>query len=58
MLNIISGAIQLIFLILNNYFEKDKEEKKRKEDIHAEWVDVIKSGDKSRINALIDKLRQ
>ena len=58
MIALITGVIQLVFLILRNKFEKDAEERKKKEEIHANWADAVKSGDKNRINALIDFLRR
>lgn len=58
MIAIISGVIQIIFLILKNKFESDADEKKRKEKIHANWTDAVKSGDISRINSIIDKLHK
>ena len=57
MLAVISGALQLIFLILNNYFEKDKAEKKRKEDLHEKLKDAIKRGDSNAVNDLLSQLR-
>lgn len=57
MLSIISGVIQIIFLILKNKFEKDSELRKKKEELHAEAKEAIKSGDVSRINDLINRLK-
>lgn len=58
MIAIIAGVIQLIFLILKNKYNQDEEDKQRKKEIANEWKDAIKSGDASRINTLIDKLRK
>ena len=58
MIAVISGVLQLVFLILKNKMDSDAEERKRKEEIHAEWKDAVKSGDVSRVNLLIDKLRK
>lgn len=53
----IGGIIQLVFLILSTKFEKDKEERKRKDEALKGWDEAIKSGDKSRINAMVDRVR-
>lgn len=57
MLQVIGAIIQILFLILKNKFEKDAEIKKKKEELHEEAKSAISTGDMSRINALIDKLR-
>lgn len=54
---LILAVTQLVFLILKNKFEGNAEEKKRKEELHAEWAEAVKSGDVNRINAMLDKLR-
>lgn len=53
----ISGAIQIIYLLLKNKFERDEAERKRKEALHAEANQAIKSGDVSRINDIVSRLR-
>ena len=57
MWNMIGGVIQIIFLLLKNKFEKDAEKKKRKDELHNEVKEAIKSGNTSRIVGVIDKLR-
>lgn len=57
MISLISGVIQLVFLIFNNYFEKDKDEKKRKEDLHAKLADAIKRNDSDAVNNILTQLR-
>jgi len=57
MWNMIGGVIQIVFLLLKNKFEKDIEKKKKKEELHNEVKEAVKSGDTSRIVSLIDKLR-
>lgn len=52
----ISGIIQIIWLILKNKFEKDAEEKKRKEDLHDEATKAIVSRDPSAIISVLDRL--
>lgn len=47
---------QLIASIIKNYFESDKKEKERKEALHAEAKEAIKSHDKSRVNAVFVRL--
>lgn len=57
-LGTVTVVAQLIALIIKNYFENDAKEKARKEALHAEAKEAIKSGDLSRINGVFDKLRQ
>ena len=57
MWGVISGVIQIIYLVLKNKFEKDAELKKRKEELHAEITTAVKSRDASQLHAVIDKLR-
>jgi hypothetical protein len=57
MLALISGVLQLIFLILKNKYNQDEDDKKRKEELHVEWADAVKSGDTKRINDMLLKLR-
>lgn len=56
-LTIIGGLLQLVFLILNNRFEKDNLEKKRKEDLHAKLTQAIKDKDTAAITMLLEQLR-
>lgn len=57
MIQLIGAVIQIIFLILKNKFEKDAEIRKKKEELHNEAKSAVSSGDLSRINAVIDRLR-
>lgn len=56
MIALLTAVAQLVFLILNNYFEKDKEEKSRKADLHAKLADAIKRNDRDAINDLLTQL--
>lgn len=56
-LQIISGIIQIIFLIMKNKTQMNDETKKKKDEAYVEAKEAIKSADLSRINAAIDKLR-
>lgn len=56
MWQVIAGIIQIIFLILKTKTEKDAEERKKKDEALTGWHEVIKSGDKARITAMLDKL--
>lgn len=51
-------GIQMVFLILNNYLKDKEANDKKKEEIHAGWQEALRSGDHSRINAIIDGLRK
>lgn len=55
--SLISLSAQIFLSIMKNIFERNAQEKKRKDDLHAEWKEVIASGDISRINAFVSKLR-
>lgn len=52
---IIGAVIQLIYLILSNKFEKDKELKKKKEEIIKELENGIKKRDASAVNLIINR---
>ncbi len=54
----IAAVIQLVILILQTKFEKDAEERKRKDAALTGWTQVAKSGDADRINSFIDSVRQ
>lgn len=56
-LALIGGVIQLVFLILSNQFNHNEEERKRREKLHEDWADAIKSGDIKRINSILLLLR-
>lgn len=53
----VAGVIQILFLVLKNKFERDEAERKRKEALHEEAKDAVKSRDISRINSVIERLR-
>lgn len=55
-LSIIGGVIQIIVMVLKNKFEQDAEERKRKNDLHADWKDVVKSGNPDAITNFLNKL--
>lgn len=57
MWQVIAGVIQIIFLFLKNKSEKDAEEKKRKDELYVEWKAAMASRDSSRINGVIDRVR-
>ena len=57
MVAIISGVIQIIYLLLKNKFEQDEVEKKRKESLHAEVKEAILSHDAVAIHTVIKQLR-
>lgn len=54
----IAAIIQLVYLLLTKKFEKDEEAKKRKDELHAEAKEAIRSGDTSRIIGVIDRVRR
>lgn len=54
---IISAVLQLVLLILQNKFEKDSSERKRKDELHARLASAIKAGDRDAINDLLAQLR-
>ena len=54
----ISGIIQIIYILLNNKFERDAAEKKRKEALGAEATKAIISRNASSINSVLTKLRK
>lgn len=55
---IISAVLQLVYLVLKNKFEADAAERTRKDVLHVEASQAIKSGNLSAITATFDKLRQ
>jgi hypothetical protein len=57
-LSLISGVIQIIFLIIKNVFERNADKKKKKAELKNEAVEAVKSRDISRINVVIGKLRK
>jgi len=62
MWTVIGTIIQIIFLFLKNKFEKDTDEKARKEALKKEAQDAIKEvmsgGNVSRLNSVVVSLRQ
>lgn len=58
MIALLTAVAQLIFLVLNTKFEKDKEEKARRDEILTDWDKAIKTGDVAAINSFIDKLHR
>ncbi len=57
MIQLILSVINLIYLILKNKTDYDDKERLRKEKLHEDWADAIKSGDINRINDIVLKLR-
>lgn len=55
---VVAGVLNILYLILKNYFEKDTELRKEKEKLHEEASIAIKSGDVDRINSVIVRLKQ
>lgn len=55
---VVSGIIQIIYLVLKNKFEKDAELKAKKKELYEEAKTVVKSGDVGAINNLVTRLRQ
>ncbi len=58
MWQLIGGIFQLLLLILKDKFERDQKVRERREAQHKEAVDAIKTGDVSRINVVLDRLRR
>ncbi len=54
---VLGGIVQILYLILKTKFEKDKEERTRKDELFTGWKEVIKSGDTARITDFLSKLR-
>lgn len=54
----IGAIIQILFFILKNNFEKDKEKREEQRKLYEESKKAIASGDVSALNSLITKLRQ
>lgn len=57
MLAAIGAVIQLIYLIFKTKFEKDADERKRKDEALKGWDNAVKSGDTATINDMLIKLR-
>lgn len=58
MLKLIASVIQLLVMIFKSKMENDEANKKKKAEQENEAMEALKSGDVSRINASIGKLRQ
>lgn len=58
MLSAIWGIVQIVLLFLKNKFEKNDDVRKQKESLREEAAEAVKSGDISRINAVLGKLRR
>ena len=54
---VISGIIQIIYLLLKNKLEKNQELKKKREAMSVEAKEAIASRDISDINNLVGRLR-
>lgn len=57
MWQVIAGVLQIVFLIIKNNFEKDAEKRKKNEVVYVEAKDALKSRDVSRVNGILDRLR-
>lgn len=55
---VIWGLLQLFLLIASQIMRQGEEDRKKKQELHNEVKDAIKSGDGDRINSIILKLRQ
>lgn len=55
-LSIIGGIVQIMVLVLKNKFEADAAERKRKDELHSDWKDVVKSGNPDAITGFLNKL--
>lgn len=53
----ITLILQIFYLWIKNSFEKDTEEKKRKEDLRTEAKNALSSGDSNRMVDLLARLR-
>mgnify|MGYP001570854366 CR=1 FL=1 len=58
MWGVVSGIIQIIFLVLKNRFEKDAELKRKREELRSEVNEAVKSRDAGRINRVVNRLRE
>ena len=58
MIKLIIAVINMVFLLLSAKFNKDAEDEQKKKELHDEAKEAIKSGDLSRVNMLINKLRK
>lgn len=56
-LSLLGGIVQVLALVLKNKFELDAEERKRKNDLHSDWQEIVKSNDPDRITDFLNKLR-
>jgi len=58
MLQAIGVFLQMLFLVVSSWFERDAAKKKKKEETRKEMGDAIKAKDTSRINASIDRIKR
>lgn len=54
---IIGAVVQLVFLILSNYFNKNEEEKKKGEAIAKDLHEAIKNNDNDSITLALERIR-
>ncbi len=54
---IISGVIQLVFLILNNWSTKEKEQKEADEELRKELQEALRTNDNARLTILLERIR-
>lgn len=58
MWTVIGALLQLILLFTKNKFEKDAEERKRKDGLYVEAKAAVKIRDVSSINSILGRVRQ
>jgi hypothetical protein len=56
-LGVVTAIIQLIVMVFSNKLERDKQEKARKDDLHAKLEKAIADRDASAVNDLLCQLR-
>lgn len=57
-ITIIGYVFQLIVMIVQNKFEKDKAKQAEKDALHAQATTAIKTGNLSLVNSVFDQLRK
>lgn len=55
---VIGAVIQLFCIFLKNKFEKDAEERKRKDDLYVEAKEAVKNRDASAITSILDRMHK
>lgn len=58
MLKLLASIAQLVLLIMQNKFEKDKDKRKEKDELFEKAKEAIKNKDASATISILDKLRQ